>query len=168
MIATTRISTSSPVGIISDTHGLLRDEALALLADCYPLIHLGDVGDPAILRRLEALAPLYSVRGNIDRDGECAELPTHRRLEINGRVLQLVHDIADTDETMACEAVLHGHSHKPRNEWREGGWQGREETRRLLFNPGAAGKRRFNLPLTLGKLWIDAAGIRGAILHLPL
>ncbi|MDH4574404.1 metallophosphoesterase [Salinicola acroporae] len=156
------VETTSPVGVISDTHGLLRDQALALLADCRPLIHLGDVGDPAILERLAELAPVYSVRGNIDREGVCSTLPSHRLLVINGRPLQLVHDVADVDERMACESVLHGHSHKPRNEWRgEGG------ERRLWFNPGAAGKRRFSLPITLGKLWIDADGIRGAILHLP-
>lgn len=162
-IAEPSIQTDAPVGIISDTHGLLRDEALTLLDDCGVLIHLGDVGDPAILSRLAELAPLYSVRGNIDREGECAALPSHRRLVVNGRALQLVHDVADVDPEMACEAVLHGHSHKPRNEWRD-----RDGERRLWFNPGAAGKRRFRLPITLGKLWIDARGIRGAILHLPL
>lgn len=157
------IDTDSPVGVISDTHGLLRDEALALLADCRTLIHLGDVGDPTILSRLAERAPLYGIRGNIDREGECAALPSHRCLIINGRTLQLVHDIAEVDERLACEAVLHGHSHKPRNEWRED-----RGKRQLWFNPGAAGKRRFRLPITLGKLWIDANGIRGAILHLPL
>ncbi|WP_342588708.1 metallophosphoesterase family protein [Salinicola lusitanus] len=157
------VETTSPVGVISDTHGLLRDQALALLADCRPLIHLGDVGDPAILERLAELAPVYSVRGNIDREGVCSALPSHRLLVINGRPLQLVHDVADVDERMACEAVLHGHSHKPRNEWR-----GEGDERRLWFNPGAAGKRRFSLPITLGKLWIDADGIRSAIIHLPL
>ncbi|WP_223119711.1 metallophosphoesterase family protein [Salinicola corii] len=157
------VETMSPVGILSDTHGLLRDEALALLADCHPLIHLGDVGDPAILERLAERGPLYSVRGNIDREGACAALPFHRLLVINGRALQLVHDVADVDESLACEAVLHGHSHKPRNEWR-----GEGAERKLWFNPGAAGKRRFRLPITLGKLWIDANGIRGAIMHLPL
>lgn len=163
MSHTIDIETRAPVGVISDTHGLLRDEAIELLAGCWPLIHLGDVGDPEILRRLETLAPVHAIRGNIDREGECAVLPLHHRLTINGRALQLVHDIADTDEEMPCEAILHGHSHKPRHEWQE-----RDGARRLLFNPGAAGKRRFKLPITLGKLWIDAAGIRGAIVHLPL
>ncbi|OLO06260.1 YfcE family phosphodiesterase [Salinicola socius] len=157
------VETTSPVGVISDTHGLLRDEALALLADCHPLIHLGDVGDPAILERLSGLAPVFAVRGNIDREGECATLPSHRRLVVNGHDLQLVHDIADIDAQMAFEAVLHGHSHKPRNAWRD-----EAAGRQLWFNPGAAGRRRFRLPITLGKLWIDADGIRSAIIHLPL
>ena len=162
-IPSATFETDAPVGVISDTHGLLRDEALALLAGCYPLFHLGDVGDPAILERLAELAPVHAVRGNIDIEGECASLPLHRRLVINGRALQLVHDIADIDPGMSCEAVLHGHSHKPRNEWRESA-----SGHQLWFNPGAAGKRRFRLPITLGKLWIDERGIRGAIVHLPL
>lgn len=153
----------APVGVISDTHGLLRDEALTLLKGCPLLIHLGDVGDPAILERLSELAPVLAVRGNIDREGECAALPSHRRLVINGRALQLVHDISDIDAGMNCEAILHGHSHKPRNEWRD-----TDAGRQLWFNPGAAGKRRFRLPITLGKLWIDADGIQSAVIHLPL
>lgn len=163
MISTETLETGSPIGIISDTHGLLREEALALLADCHPLIHLGDVGDPAILERLAELGPLYAIRGNIDNEGTCARLPSHRRLVVNGVALQLVHDIADIDDTMDYVAVLHGHSHKPRNEWREA-----DGERRLWFNPGAAGKRRFRLPLTLGKLWVDECGLRGAIVHLSL
>lgn len=161
-IVTETFEIDAPVGVISDTHGLLRDEALALLTGCPLLVHLGDVGDPAILERLAELAPVLAVRGNIDREGECAALPSHRRLVINGRALQLVHDIADIAERMAFEAVLHGHSHKPHNAWRESA-----SGRQLWFNPGAAGKRRFRLPLTLGKLWIDERGIRGAIVHLP-
>lgn len=157
------IETASPVGVISDTHGLLRDEALSLLAGCHPILHLGDVGDSGILERLNAIAPLYAIRGNVDREGLCAELPAVRLLTINGLRCQLVHDIADVDDTIACEGVLYGHSHKPRNEWQTLG-----DRQRLLFNPGAAGKRRFRLPITLGKLWCDGRGLRGAIIHLPL
>ena len=80
-------------------------------------------------------------------------------LIVNGWRLHLVHDIADFDGDTPCDAVLHGHSHKPRNEWRDG---------RLLFNPGGAGTRRFTLPISVGKLWADARGLRGAIVHLPL
>ncbi|GHB17778.1 metallophosphoesterase family protein [Salinicola rhizosphaerae] len=157
------IETAAPVGVISDTHGLLRDEALALLADCSPILHLGDVGDPAILDRLGEMAPLYAIRGNVDREGGCATLPAIRLLSIDGHRCQLIHDIADVDDAMDCECVLHGHSHKPRNEWQTLG-----DRQRLLLNPGAAGKRRFRLPITLGKLWCDGRGLRGAIIHLPL
>ncbi len=162
------LTIDSPLGVIADTHGQLRPEALTLLADCAAIVHLGDVGggvdDEAILERLAATAPLYAVRGNIDTQPWAERLPQTRDLIVNGRHLHLVHDIADFDTATRCEAVLHGHSHKPRNEWRDG---------RLLFNPGGAGRRRFRLPITLGKLWLDERGLgerglRGAIIHLPL
>ncbi|WP_447926563.1 metallophosphoesterase family protein [Vreelandella sp. EE27] len=153
----------APVGVIADTHGLLRDEALTLLAGCGAILHLGDVGnkpeDALILDRLEALAPLYTVRGNIDTADWCEKLPVTQTLLVNGWRLHLVHRLADFDEAVACDVVLHGHSHKPRNEW---------QGDRLLFNPGAAGKRRFKLPLTLGKLWLGERHIQRAIIHLPL
>lgn len=153
----------TPVGVISDTHGKLRDEALTMLEDCALILHLGDVGgkveDEAILERLAELAPLYSVRGNIDTQAWAERLPMTQDLIVNGRRLHLVHDIADFDSETLCDAVLHGHSHKPRHEWQNG---------RLLFNPGSAGKRRFKLPITLGKLWAGERGLRGAILHILL
>ncbi|MDW5377786.1 metallophosphoesterase family protein [Halomonas sp. HP20-15] len=153
------LTIGSALGVIADTHGQLRPEALTLLADCEAIVHLGDVGDEAILERLAAIAPLYVVRGNIDTQPWAERLPQTQDLVVNGRRLHLVHDIADFDTATTCEAVLHGHSHKPRNEWRDG---------RLLFNPGGAGRRRFRLPITLGKLWLDERGLRGAIIHLPL
>nr|WP_236645292.1 metallophosphoesterase family protein [Aidingimonas lacisalsi] len=153
----------TPVGVISDTHGKLRDEALTMLEGCELIVHLGDVGgkveDEAILARLADLAPLYSVRGNIDTPAWAERLPMTQDLVVNGWRLHLVHDIADFDPQTPCEAVLHGHSHKPRHEWQSG---------RLLFNPGSAGKRRFKLPITLGKLWAGERSLRGAILHIPL
>lgn len=161
-MGTTRLDIAAPIGVISDTHGLLRDEALTLLAGCELILHLGDVGakpeHEAILGRLEAIAPVHAVRGNIDTADWAESLPPCHDLVVNGWRLHLVHDIADFDSATPCDAVLHGHSHKPRNEW---------QGRRLLFNPGAAGKRRFRLPITLGKLWADSRGLRGAILHLP-
>ncbi|WP_245904533.1 metallophosphoesterase family protein [Billgrantia lactosivorans] len=157
------ITTELPVGVISDTHGLLRPEALALLEGCGLILHLGDVGardeDAAILERLAALAPVAAVRGNIDTAPWAEALPAMRDLTVNGWRLHLVHRLHDFDPATPCDAVLHGHSHQPRHEWQQG---------RLLFNPGAAGKRRFRLPITLGKLWADPGGLRGAILYLPL
>ncbi|WP_208656092.1 MULTISPECIES: metallophosphoesterase [Halomonadaceae] len=157
------IRLDTPIGVIADTHGLLRDDALALLDGCGLLLHLGDVGsreeDDRILERLAELAPLYTVRGNIDTPAWAERMPMRQDLVVNGWRLHLVHILADFDPDTPCDAVLHGHSHKPRNEWREG---------RLLFNPGAAGKRRFKLPITLGKLWVDDRGLRGAVMHLPL
>ncbi|WP_082090912.1 metallophosphoesterase family protein [Halomonas sp. HG01] len=160
---TERFELDAPIGVIADTHGTLRDEALAMLEGCGLILHLGDVGsrdrDAAILERLGELAPVLAVRGNVDTADWAERLPWHRDLTVNGWRLHLVHDIADFDGATACDAALHGHSHKARNEWRDG---------RLLFNPGGAGRRRFTLPLTLGKLWADASALRGAILHLPL
>ncbi|APX94226.1 YfcE family phosphodiesterase [Halomonas sp. 1513] len=157
------ISSARPIGVISDTHGLLRPEALAMLEGCGVILHLGDVGsreeDAAILERLGELAPLATVRGNIDTAPWAEALPTTLGLSVNGWRLHLVHILEAFDPATPCDAVLHGHSHKPRNQWRDD---------RLLFNPGAAGKRRFRLPITLGKLWADERGLRGAILHLPL
>ncbi|SDM95882.1 metallophosphoesterase family protein [Vreelandella arcis] len=160
---TARYRLTSPIGVISDTHGLLRDEALVLLQGCDLILHLGDVGnkedDSAILERLDAMAPVHCVRGNIDKASWATRLPMHQDIIVNGQRLHLVHRLEDFDPETPCDAILHGHSHKPRNEYLAG---------KLLFNPGAAGKRRFKLPITLGKLWIDQRGIRSAIIHLPL
>lgn len=156
-----RYSITSPIGVIADTHGLLRDEAVALLEGCELILHLGDVGskeaDKAILERLETLASVHCVQGNIDTAAWAVSLPMHQDIIVNEHHLHLVHRLEDFDPRTSCAAVLHGHSHKPRNEYQAG---------KLLFNPGAAGKRRFKLPLTVGKLWIDQRGVRGAIMHL--
>lgn len=160
-LAMPRYSVNSSIGVIADTHGLLRDEALFLLQGCELILHLGDVGnketDKMILQRLEALAPVHCVKGNIDTATWATSLPIYQDIIVNEKHLHLVHRLEDFDPTTPCAAVLHGHSHKPRNEHLEG---------KLLFNPGAAGKRRFKLPITLGRLWIDHRGMRGAIIHL--
>ncbi|NIC05668.1 metallophosphoesterase family protein [Billgrantia bachuensis] len=160
---TSSITTELPIGVISDTHGLLRPEALTMLEGCELILHLGDVGsrdeDAAILERLAELAPVVAVRGNIDTAAWAEALPLTWNLTVNGWRLHLVHILQEFDPATSCDVVLHGHSHKPRHEWQGG---------RLLFNPGAAGKRRFRLPITLGKLWADERSLRGAILHLPL
>lgn len=157
------LTLETPVGVIADTHGLLREEALTYLTGCGLILHLGDVGqkpeDRAILDRLEQIAPLFTVKGNIDTAPWAVSLPQTQCLTVNGWRLHLVHRLVDFNEATPCDVVLHGHSHKPRNEWREN---------RLLFNPGAAGKRRFKLPITLGKLWLEEHQIKRAIVHLPL
>ncbi|TVP52370.1 MAG: YfcE family phosphodiesterase [Halomonas sp.] len=156
-----RYNTGFPIGVIADTHGLLREEVLELLDECELILHLGDVGnkeaDKAILERLATRATVHCVRGNIDTAAWAESLPLHQDIMVNDRRLHLVHRLEDFDSAIPCDAVLHGHSHKPRNEIQAG---------KRLFNPGAAGKRRFKLPITLGKLWVDEGGVRGAILHL--
>jgi putative phosphoesterase len=138
------------VGVISDTHGVLRPEALAALAAVDHILHAGDVGDAAILKKLSEIAPVTAIRGNIDCHGPCAELAATEMIELCGRLLYMVHSIDDLDiEPVAAgvAAVVYGHSHQPRAEMRRGV---------LYLNPGSAGPRRFHLPVTLARLEMSA------------
>lgn len=131
------------IGVISDTHGLLRPEAVAALAGVDHILHAGDVGDPRILDRLRAIAPLTAIRGNVDVSGPCSELPATDVVELGGRLFYLVHALEDLDiEPVAAgvAAVVTGHSHRP-------DVQVRRDV--LYLNPGSAGPRRFDLPVTL-------------------
>ena len=139
--------------MISDTHGLLRPEIPALLEGVDGIFHLGDVGDPKILKALREIAPLTAVRGNVDRDGHCSKLPETEVVLIEGGYLYLLHDIGTLHLDPAAAkfgAVLYGHSHKA-------------EVRRhkgvLYFNPGSCGPRRFNLKVTMGYLHVDPNGM---------
>ncbi|MGY2257682.1 metallophosphoesterase family protein [Pseudomonas sp. SDO55104_S430] len=134
------------VGVISDTHGLLRAEALEALQGCERIIHAGDIGKPEILEQLEAIAPLYVVRGNNDLKLPWAgRIADHLRFELEGWQVLLVHDIADVPALLeeGTRLVITGHSHKPVIEWRG---------ERLFLNPGSAGPRRFRLPVTVALL----------------
>jgi len=137
------------IGVISDTHGLLRPEVPAALAQVDHILHAGDVGDPAILDALAAMAPLTAVRGNIDTKGRCAALPATEILELGGTSIYMLHDRNQIDLNPAAAGitiVISGHSHKPAIEHRAGV---------LYFNPGSAGPRRFSLPVTLGLLTLE-------------
>ncbi|QJE01683.1 metallophosphoesterase family protein [Massilia forsythiae] len=137
------------IGLISDTHGLLRPEALDYLAGCDHIVHGGDIGGPDILERLAGLAPLTVVRGNNDMAPWTAALPLTARLEFGGVALYAVHDIADLDIDPAAagvRVVVSGHSHRPA--WAERGGV-------LYVNPGSAGRRRFSLPIAAGELLIE-------------
>ena len=132
------------IGVISDTHGLLRPEALSALAGVDHILHAGDVGGAKILSALEAIAPLTAIRGNIDRSGPCAVLPATEIVELGGTTFYLVHDLDELDldpVAAGIGAVISGHSHKPLVEQRRGV---------LYLNPGSAGPRRFSLPITIG------------------
>jgi putative phosphoesterase len=134
------------IGVISDTHGLLRPEALTALAGVDHILHAGDVGDPDILDAVRAIAPVTAIRGNIDTYGPCAELPATEAVELDGRLFYLVHSVHDLDINPAASgiaAVISGHSHQPGFETRNGV---------LYLNPGSAGPRRFRLPVTLALL----------------
>ncbi|MFT4113590.1 metallophosphoesterase family protein [Silvibacterium sp.] len=142
------------IGVISDTHGLLRPEALAALSGAEAILHAGDIGDPAIgnpaiLDVLAAIAPVTAIRGNIDRKGPCSELPAIELVELGGKSIYMLHDRheLDLDPTAAgIAAVISGHSHQPLIEWKKDV---------LYFNPGSAGPRRFSLPISLGFLLIE-------------
>lgn len=137
------------VGVISDTHGLLRPEALDALRGVEHIIHAGDVGDPAILDQLRALAPLTAIRGNIDTSGACAALPATGAVELAGHLLYVIHALDGLDLNPAAagfSAVIFGHSHKPGIQWKNGV---------LYLNPGSAGPRRFSLPISLAVLHLQ-------------
>jgi uncharacterized protein len=146
------------IGVISDTHGLLRPEAISALAGVKHVLHAGDVGDAAILDRLGEIAPVTAIRGNVDREGPCSRLPETELIELAGRHIYMLHDrnILDLDPVVAGIAVVvSGHSHQPGVEWRKGV---------LYFNPGSAGPRRFSLPVSLGFLEISAEEIKPRLL----
>jgi uncharacterized protein len=148
------------VGVISDTHGLLRPEAVAALHGSDLIVHGGDVGSPDVLEGLGALAPVRAVRGNVDTQSWARRLPETEVVEVGPLRLWVLHDIAALDLHPAVAgfaAVIFGHSHKPSIEMRDGV---------LHFNPGSAGPRRFRLPVTIGRLCVTADGLRPEIIEL--
>ncbi len=137
------------VGVVSDTHGLLRPEVLPALAGVERILHLGDVGDPAILKSLATIAPVTAIRGNVDRDGLCSRLPETEVLLLEGHYIYMLHDVQTLHLDPAAAkfaAVLYGHSHKPHIARRKGV---------LYFNPGSCGPRRFELPVAVGLLTLE-------------
>lgn len=148
------------VGVISDTHGLLRPEALAALRNSEHILHAGDVGNPEILDRLGEIAPVTAIRGNVDVAGSCAGLPATELIELAGRSFYMLHDrhALDLDPVAAgIAAVISGHSHHPAIQWHKGV---------LYFNPGSAGPRRFSTPVSLGFLEITEGAIEPRLLNL--
>ena len=148
------------VGVISDTHGLLRPEALDRLRGTDRIVHAGDIGAPGIVEALGALAPVTAIRGNVDREGWADAYPATRILRLGAATIHVVHDLGDLDPAILAsgpEVVISGHSHRP-------GVETRGAT--LLLNPGSAGPRRFRLPVTVAILTI--AGRRASAEILPL
>lgn len=137
------------VGVISDTHGLLRPGALEEMRGSDLILHIGDVGDPGILDQLRELAPVHAVRGNVDRDSWAEALPLTEVVEVGGVVLYLIHILNDLDldpEAAGFDAVIFGHTHRPRID-RAGPV--------MYLNPGSAGPRRVDLPITVAKIRIE-------------
>jgi len=145
------------VGVISDTHGLLRPEAVAALRDVDRIVHAGDIGSPEVLRGLEAIAPVTAVRGNNDHGPWATKLPLTGVLELGGVVLYVIHDVNELalDPCVAgLSAVIAGHSHRPLAAERDGV---------LFFNPGSAGPRRFRLPISVGRLVVTGSRVVGEL-----
>jgi hypothetical protein len=148
------------IGVISDTHGLLRPEALAALRGSDYIIHAGDVGDPAILRELAQIAPVTAIRGNVDHGAWSRKLPTTDVLEVQGISIYVLHNLAELDlrpEAAGFAAVIYGHSHVPKPELKKGV---------LYFNPGSAGPRRFQLPVTVGRVTVKDGKVSGEIIDI--
>ena len=148
------------VGVISDTHGLLRPQALAVLKGSDYIIHAGDVGSPEIIGQLAEIAPVTAVRGNVDMEAWARKLPESNVLEVRGVSLYVLHDLAQLDLNAAAAgfaAVISGHSHKPGHELRDGV---------LYLNPGSAGPRRFKLPVTVARLHVAGSKLEPEIVHL--
>lgn len=147
------------VGLISDTHGLMRPEALDALQGSSHIIHAGDVGRPEILDALRAIAPLTVIRGNVDVSDWAQALPETEMVTIEGVCLYVLHNLSDLDLDPAAagiRVVISGHTHKPKIEERGGV---------IYINPGAAGARRFTLPVTVGSLSLSADGMIEPRIH---
>jgi putative phosphoesterase len=153
---------STDIGVISDTHGQVRPEALSALADCELILHVGDIGKPEVMDALSEQAQVVAVRGNVDHGDWAAAYPETQELTVNGLRIQMVHrqqDIPTLLPDRPCDVVLFGHSHKPFNETKDGV---------LYFNPGSAGPRRFSLPITVGRLRVTDSGVEGHIQELDV
>lgn len=148
------------IGVISDTHGLLRPEAIDALQGSDQIIHAGDIGDPAILAKLSEIAPVTAVRGNVDHGPWATGIPETNVLEAGGALIYVLHILQQLDlkpETAGFAAVVYGHSHIPKQEVKNGA---------LYFNPGSAGPRRFRLPVSVGRLVVEKGKVEGQILEL--
>ncbi|HET9840027.1 MAG TPA: metallophosphoesterase family protein [Candidatus Angelobacter sp.] len=145
------------IGIISDTHGLLRPEAVEFLRGSEHIIHAGDIGSPEIVPALEKIAPVTAIRGNVDVQPWARRFAETEVVELGGSQIYVIHDGNALDlnpKVAGFAAVISGHSHKPAQSTRDGV---------LYFNPGSAGPRRFSLPVSIGRLEIGAGGIQGRL-----
>lgn len=148
------------IGLISDTHGLLRNSAIAALTGSDRIIHAGDIDTPEVLRALEAIAPVTAVRGNMDGRSRLNRLPGNDLIEIGGNLIYIIHDRFEMDlDPLAAgiSVVVFGHSHRPTVENKNGV---------LYINPGSAGPRRFKLPISVGRLEIVNGRITPFIIEL--
>jgi putative phosphoesterase len=149
------------IGVIADTHGIIRPQAIERLRGVQQIIHAGDVGEPAVLTALEEIAPVAAVRGNVDL-GKLGRLPATQLLEVAGQALYVIHNVADLDldlRTAGVRAVISGHSHHASIRWDEGV---------LFLNPGSAGPRRFNQPLSVARISVHGGTLEPEIVQLTV
>ncbi len=150
------------LGVISDTHGLLRPRAVEALRGSDLILHAGDAGAPEILEALAHIAPVTAIRGNVDTGAWARSLPTTESIEAGGISLYMLHDLGQLDlkpEAAGFRVVIYGHSHRPKMEEKNGV---------LYFNPGSAGPRRFDLPVSVGRLTIAAGKVRAELVELEI
>jgi uncharacterized protein len=150
------------IGVISDTHGLLRPEAIELLRGSEHIIHAGDIGSAGIIPALEKIAPVTAIRGNIDNEAWAQRFPETQVVELGGVNLYLIHDVNALDlnpKAAGFAAVISGHSHVPKQEMKDGV---------LYFNPGSAGPRRFRLPVSVGRLEVGRGEVSATIVPVTL
>lgn len=156
------LKTVTRLGIISDTHGLLRPQAAAFLRGCDRILHGGDIGNADILSRLSTIAPVTAVRGNNDKGAWAEAVPETEFFEFGGIYVYAIHDISQLDldpSAAGIQVVVSGHSHKPVIEWRDG---------IVFLNPGSAGPRRFKLPISVADLLIEGGAISPRIVELDI
>jgi len=150
------------VGVISDTHGLLRPEAVELLRGSQHIIHAGDIGSPEIITALEKIAPVTAIRGNVDTQSWARRFAETEVVELEGLHIYVIHDANALDlnpKAAGFAAVISGHSHQPKQEMKDGV---------LYFNPGSAGPRRFKLPISVGRLEITGGKLHAEILPIAV
>lgn len=150
------------LGLISDTHGLLRDEAVDALQDSDLIIHAGDIGALSVIDQLGAIADVVAVRGNMDRDEVAGKFPLTETVQVNEVLLYAIHDLGRLDldpGVSGIEVVIFGHSHEPVIQKQDG---------ILYVNPGSAGPRRFRLPVSLGKLHISGKTLNAELITLTV
>jgi len=150
------------LGVISDTHGLLRPEAIEALRGSDGILHAGDVGAPEILEALAQIAPVTAIRGNVDTDAWARALPKTEVVSAGGVSIYMLHDLGQLDlklEAGGFRVVVYGHSHQLKIEEKNGV---------LYFNPGSAGPRRFHLPVSVGRLRIEAGKVRAELVELEV
>ena len=148
------------IGVISDTHGLLRDEAVSALLGSQHILHAGDIGSAEILSQLATIAPVTAIRGNVDTEVWARQLPSTNVVELDSVFFYLLHDVKALDLNPVAAgfgAVISGHSHMPKIEWKQDV---------LYFNPGSAGPRRFKLPISVGRIRVEQGKLQPELIPL--